>query len=110
MENLNPTASGTLPFRKKFLVTLDMIKFQHSIFALPFVLVSLFYATKGSQGIRNLLLIVLAMVTARNAAMSFNRIADLTSDSQNPRTQNRPLVTGELSQRFALSFCCLNSL
>lgn len=98
----------TLSFWKKFLITLDMIKFQHSIFALPFALVSLFYATNGSPNIGQFTLIVLAMVTARNAAMSFNRIVDLGIDAKNPRTQHRPLVVGTVSLSHGIIFCILN--
>lgn len=95
-------------FFQKVLITLDMIKFQHSLFAMPFALASLFYATRGLPGWKTFLLIVLAMVTARNAAMSFNRIADLAIDQKNPRTQNWPLVRGDLSRLFATSFCVVN--
>ena len=93
---------------RKLVLTLDMIKFQHSIFAMPFALVSLFYATEGQPGIKLFVLIVLAMITARNTAMSFNRIMDQDIDAKNPRTQNRPLVTGELSRRYAKIFCLVN--
>lgn len=97
-------------FWNKFLVTLDMIKFQHSIFAMPFALVSLLHATGGHPTGRQFLLIVLAMITARNTAMSFNRIVDLDIDTKNPRTQNRPLVSGDLSTRYAKAFCLMNAL
>ena len=65
-------------------LTLKMIKFQHSIFALPFALSSFFVATQGQINWISLLWIILAMVTARNAAMSFNRIVDRDIDAQTP--------------------------
>lgn len=107
--SFSKTASP-LSFWKKFLITLDMIKFQHSLFAMPFALVSLLYATNGQPLPEQILLIVLCMVTARNTAMSFNRIVDLDIDSKNPRTQNRPLVSGDLSMRYAKIFCLTNAL
>lgn len=107
--SFSKTASP-LSFWKKFLITLDMIKFQHSLFAMPFALVSLLYATNGQPSSEQILLIVLCMITARNTAMSFNRIVDLDIDSKNPRTQNRPLVSGELSTRYAKIFCLINAL
>lgn len=111
MENLSLAApQNQRSFWKKFLITLDMIKFQHSLFAMPFALVSLLYATGGTPLPEQILLIVLCMITARNAAMSFNRIVDLDIDSKNPRTQNRPLVSGELSTRYAKIFCLINAL
>lgn len=97
-------------FTKKLFLTLDMIKFQHSIFALPFALTSLFFATQGRPSLRQFILIVLCMVTARNAAMSFNRIVDRDIDRANPRTQNRPIPRGELSLRFSIGFCVFNAL
>lgn len=96
-------------FLKKILLTLDMIKFQHSLFAMPFALAGLFFATHGQPSFKLFILIVLAMITARNAAMSFNRIADRDIDVLNPRTQKRPLITGELSPKFAIAFCLFNS-
>lgn len=95
-------------FFQKFLITLDMIKVQHSLFAMPFAVASLFYATKGSPDWQTFLFIVVAMVTARNAAMSFNRIVDLAIDRKNPRTKNWPLVRGDLSRSFTTGFCIVN--
>lgn len=92
----------------KLRLTLDMIKFPHSVFALPFALASAFYARSGVPSPREIILIVLCMVTARNAAMSFNRIVDRDIDAKNPRTNNRPLVTGALSTNFAIAFCIIN--
>lgn len=91
-------------------LTLKMIKFQHSIFALPFALSSFFVATQGQINWISLLWIILAMVTARNAAMSFNRIVDRDIDAQNPRTESREIPSGKLSLGFAKGFCVINCL
>lgn len=87
-----------------------MIKFQHSIFALPFALATLFVATQGQPSLKHFVLIVLCMITARNAAMSFNRIIDRHFDAKNPRTQNREIPSGALSLKFAQIFCVVNAL
>jgi 4-hydroxybenzoate polyprenyltransferase len=87
---------------------LEMIKFEHSVFALPFALVAALLAARsagsGWPAGRQILWIVVAMVGARSAAMTMNRIADLRYDRLNPRTQARPLVTGQLSLGFAWAF------
>jgi len=94
-------ASGLLG---KFRLTLEMIKFEHSIFALPFALTGALLARRGLPTWRELLWIVVAMVAARSAAMTFNRIADLKIDALNPRTKARALPAGQLSLTFALGF------
>jgi len=83
---------------------LQMIKFEHSVFALPFALMSAFLAEKQSPSFNKLLWIIVAMVSARSAAMAFNRIADLKYDRINPRTLNWPLPKGELSINFVIVF------
>jgi len=72
-------------------VTLEMIKWEHSIFALPFALCGAMLAAGGIPSWRPLLWIIVAMVAARSAAMAFNRLADASIDSANPRTQTRAL-------------------
>ncbi|MFQ5876718.1 MAG: UbiA-like polyprenyltransferase [Acidobacteriota bacterium] len=89
---------------RALLATLSMIKFQHTLFALPFALTGAVLAADGAPSRRQLGWILAAMVGARSAAMVFNRIADLRYDRVNPRTSARPLVTGELGLRFAWSF------
>lgn len=84
--------------------TLEMIRFSHSVFALPFALFALFLAAEGFPPLPILLWVLVAMVAARSAAMAFNRIVDRRLDAANPRTKNRQLVTGELSVRFATAF------
>lgn len=83
---------------------LEMIKFPHTVFALPFALLAMAWAAGGSPGWRVFLLILLAMAGARSAAMTFNRISDLRFDKENPRTMRWPLSTGEVSVGFAWGF------
>ena len=88
-------------------VTLEMIRWEHSIFALPFALCGAMLAAGGWPSGRQLLWIVLAMVAARSAAMAFNRLADASIDAANPRTQTRALPAGHLSPAFVASFVAL---
>jgi 4-hydroxybenzoate polyprenyltransferase len=90
-------------------VTLEMIKWEHSIFALPFALTGAVLAADGWPSLRALLWIVVCMVAARSAAMAFNRLADSEIDAANPRTAMRALPKGELSRGFVLSFTILAS-
>jgi 4-hydroxybenzoate polyprenyltransferase len=87
---------------------LEMIKFEHSVFALPFALTGALLAARarhhGWPTLREILWIVIAMVAARSAAMTLNRIADLRYDKENPRTRMRALATGALSVSFAWVF------
>ena len=87
---------------------LEMIKFEHSVFALPFALTGALLAARASlhglPTMRQVLWIVVAMVAARSAAMTINRIADVRYDKENPRTKTRALVTGALSVSFAWAF------
>jgi 4-hydroxybenzoate polyprenyltransferase len=88
-----------------------MIKFEHSVFALPFALVGALLAarvsTHGWPSVRQILWIVVAMVSARSAAMTINRIVDLRYDKENPRTKMRALATGALTVSFAWLFTVL---
>jgi 4-hydroxybenzoate polyprenyltransferase len=100
---------------RRFVLTLEMIKFEHSIFALPFALTGallawrdLAYSTAG-LGFR-LLFIVIAMVGARSAAMTFNRLVDADIDARNPRTKMRQLPAGTLSRGFAWAFLIVSCL
>ncbi len=83
---------------------LEMIKFEHSIFALPFALAAAFLATGGRPGGRELLWVVAAMVGARSLAMTLNRIVDHRIDALNPRTASRALPAGQLTRREAWIF------
>ena len=91
---------------------LEMIKFEHSVFALPFALVAALLAARAGGGMptwRQILWIVVAMVGARSAAMTMNRIADIEYDRRNPRTANRALPKGELSIAFATVFTAISA-
>lgn len=78
-------------------IFLEAIKFEHTIFALPFALLSLLYAAEGVPSARVVGWILVAMVSARTAAMAFNRIADRDIDALNPRTRNRAIPAGLLT-------------
>lgn len=81
-----------------------MIKWEHSIFVLPFALCGAMLAADGWPNIHAVIWIVVAMVAARSAAMSFNRLADASIDAANPRTQTRALPAGTLTPAFVTSF------
>jgi len=85
-------------------ITLNMIKFEHTVFALPFALLGALLAAEGWPAGREVLWIVVAMVGARSAAMAFNRLADLRIDALNPRTSSRALPAGHLSRWFVVLF------
>ncbi|MDP6425091.1 MAG: UbiA-like polyprenyltransferase [Planctomycetota bacterium] len=82
---------------------LSLVKFSHSIFALPFALIALLLATGGRPPLRMLALVVVAAVAARTAAMAFNRWVDRDIDQRNPRTVSRELVTGKIGAPAALA-------
>jgi 4-hydroxybenzoate polyprenyltransferase len=88
----------------KLKTTLEMIKFEHTLFALPFAFLGAVMAAEGLPTWWQILWISLAMVGARSAAMTFNRIVDRDFDAANPRTANRELPSGKLSVRFAWVF------
>jgi 4-hydroxybenzoate polyprenyltransferase len=93
--------------KSRILTVFEMIKFEHSVFALPFALVGALLAARDAGHLPSWLQIfwiVVAMVGARSAAMTINRIADLTYDAKNPRTANRALPAGQLSLAFAWAF------
>jgi 4-hydroxybenzoate polyprenyltransferase len=99
---------------KRLRLTLEMIKFEHSVFALPFALTGALLAFRESgydtRGLwAKLGWIVVAMVGARSAAMAFNRIVDADIDSRNPRTRMRHLPAGLLSRGFAWGFVAASS-
>ncbi|MDO8587063.1 MAG: UbiA-like polyprenyltransferase [Armatimonadota bacterium] len=89
---------------QKVLTILEMIKFEHTLFALPFALIATVVAARGMPRPVTLLWILVAMVGARSAAMAFNRLADLRYDRLNPRTSGRALVTGAVSTAEAWAF------
>ena len=98
--------------KSRIRTVLEMIKFEHSVFALPFALVGALLAARASGALpswRQILWIIVAMVGARSAAMTMNRIADIEYDRRNPRTANRALPAGELSLGFAWAFTAVAS-
>ncbi|MBA4419213.1 MAG: 4-hydroxybenzoate octaprenyltransferase [Syntrophus sp. (in: bacteria)] len=95
---------------RKLAGVLELIKFEHSIFALPFAVMSLFMVYGGTPDFTKTWWIIVCMVSARSASMSFNRIVDFAYDLKNPRTRERPLQTGKVSTREAWIFTVLMSL
>jgi 4-hydroxybenzoate polyprenyltransferase len=91
-------------------VTLEMIKWEHSIFALPFALCGAMLAAGGLPTAHQVAWIVVAMVAARSAAMAFNRLADASIDAANPRTSARALPAGQLTPVFVATFVVISSL
>lgn len=84
-----------------------LVKLSHSVFAMPFALLSLLVASNGTPTVRLLGLVVAAVVCARTAAMAFNRYADRDLDAANPRTRNREIPSGVVSARSALTLALL---
>jgi 4-hydroxybenzoate polyprenyltransferase len=102
-------------FLRKLRLTLDMIRFEHSVFALPFALTGALLAVRedgfSTPGLGwKLVWIVVAMVAARSAAMAFNRLVDFDIDAKNPRTAARHLPAGVLTTMFAWTFVAATSL
>jgi 4-hydroxybenzoate polyprenyltransferase len=102
-------------FWKRIRLTLDMIKFEHSVFALPFALTGALLAVREGGITKHALWvkiawIVVAMVGARSAAMAFNRLIDAEIDRRNPRTRMRHIPAGLLSAMFGWGFVAISSL
>lgn len=91
-------------FARNIKTTLEMIKFEHTLFALPFAFLGAVLAARGIPAWSQILWITLAMIGARSTAMAFNRIVDREIDARNPRTRARALPAGLLSPRFAWVF------
>jgi 4-hydroxybenzoate polyprenyltransferase len=89
---------------QKLKMTLEMIKFEHTLFALPFAFLGAVLAADGLPTVWQIVWITVAMIGARSAAMSFNRIIDRKFDAENPRTANRELPSEKLSIGFAWTF------
>jgi 4-hydroxybenzoate polyprenyltransferase len=90
-------------------LTLEMIKIEHTLFALPFAFLGAVLAANGLPTARQILWIVVAMVGARSAAMAFNRIADRSLDARNPRTASRAIPAGLLSVGFVWAFTIISA-
>jgi 4-hydroxybenzoate polyprenyltransferase len=97
-----------VPILHNLRVTLEMIKWEHSIFALPFALCGAMLAAGGVPAWHQLVWIIVAMISARSAAMAFNRVADAAIDAANPRTQTRALPTGTLTPSFVTTFVVIS--
>ena len=101
---------------KKILEFGHMVRFSHSLFAMPFAIGSMWVAANGfrdmsaAEAVKIVALIVGCMVTARNSAMSFNRIADADIDAKNPRTAKRHLPAGRLSKASVVAFLVVNGI
>lgn len=89
---------------------LGLVRFSHTVFALPFALASMLLAAGGWPPLKLIGLILAAMVTARNSAMAFNRLIDAGIDAKNPRTSSRHLPQKKLSRRAVLFFILINSV
>ena len=94
----------SVPLLRSTRNTLEMIKWEHSVFALPFALCGALLAAHGLPSARQLFWIVICMISARSAAMAFNRLADAQIDAANPRTRMRALPAGQLSSKFVALF------
>lgn len=91
----------------------SLVKFSHTVFAMPFALIGFSLAVAGTEqqfSLRLLILIILCMVLARNSAMGFNRIADHKFDSLNPRTKSREIPSGVISYRAGAIFVAVNAI
>jgi 4-hydroxybenzoate polyprenyltransferase len=95
---------------KRLWITLEMIKFEHTLFALPFALLGAVLAARGLPNGSTVGWILLAMVGARSAAMAFNRLVDRRFDAQNPRTRTRALPAGLLGPQFVTIFVVVSAL
>jgi 4-hydroxybenzoate polyprenyltransferase len=104
----NQPRLGRIPVRVR--IVLEMVKFEHTVFAIPFAFLGAFLAARGCPDWATLFLILMAMVGARSAAMGFNRLVDLEYDRSNPRTSDRALPKGLLTRGYVLAFVVLSAL
>src|SRR5215470_17485419 len=109
----SPTPHSPLPTPETMLrslkITLEMIKIEHTLFALPFAFLGAVLAARGLPAWNQILWIIVAMVGARSAAMAFNRLVDREFDATNPRTKMRAIPAGLLSARFVAAFTVASS-
>jgi 4-hydroxybenzoate polyprenyltransferase len=94
---------------KNIRITLEMIKIEHTLFALPFAFLGAVLAASGLPSLRQIIWITVAMVGARSTAMAFNRLADRQIDARNPRTSMRALPAGILSSGFVVVFILMSA-
>src|SRR5206468_5533505 len=102
----SPTVSTVI---RNTRLTLEMIKIEHTLFALPFAFLGAVLAARGIPSRWQIVWIVIAMVGARSTAMAFNRIADREYDARNPRTKMRAIPAGVLSAAFVWGFTLISS-
>jgi 4-hydroxybenzoate polyprenyltransferase len=95
---------------KRLRIVLEMVKIEHTIFALPFAFMGAFLAARGFPSLEQTGWILLAMVAARSAAMAFNRLVDSQFDAKNPRTTNRALPKKLLTPKFVIIFIFVSSI
>ena len=100
---MNVTSNNKLHFISNLRELLDMIKFEHTVFALPFALLGGLATVRGLPPLDKLVWILVAMVAARTAAMTFNRLADQDLDGENPRTRDRALPAGRVRRGGAMA-------
>ncbi len=93
----------------KLRLSAELVTFSHTVFALPFAFMGMLMAARGLPSLRAILLITAAMVGARTAAMTFNRLADERFDRLNPRTAGRPLPSGRMTRSWAAGMLFLSS-
>lgn len=110
---MTPISETLRAARRKTAVVLEMIKFGHSVFALPFAMTGAALAFRGQELsaaaiVWKVVWIAVAMVAARSAAMAFNRAADAAVDARNPRTRNRAIPAGLVSVRFTWGFIAVS--
>src|SRR5512145_235735 len=89
--------SETASMLHRLRVFLDLVRFEHTIFALPFAYIGMVLAAKGLPTLWEFIWVTVAMAAARTLAFAVNRLADRAYDARNPRTKNRPTVTGKIS-------------
>ncbi len=94
---------------RKLKIILDMIKFEHTIFMLPFAIMSAFIASEGFPAPDKIGWILVAMVGARSCAMAFNRLADAKIDKANPRTAIRAIPTGKIGKKEVWVFTLVSA-
>ncbi len=109
-KGVDSEAVGNLGLYEKILTLLDLIKFPHTIFSVPFAVMSAFLAADGMPTLRQLVLILAALVMARSCAMGFNRLADFQYDATNPRTRKWTVMQTELGRSTLWAFTLATAL
>ena len=104
-----PGYNTSVPLIRDIRTTLEMIKWEHSVFALPFALCGAMLAARGWPTAWQLVWIAIAMIGARSAAMAFNRLVDADIDAANPRTKMRAIPAGALSRKFVVVFVAVSA-